>query len=98
MNSNSPDKKELVVLCREPGLAASRYEILRMSALGEPLPVEYRRGLVFFLRHGMLSWIQSFDSAIVLQTRPHALPNVTRASHQKRAVIHIFAAMTALQQ
>ena len=92
------EKKKSVMLYSEPEQVASRYEALRMSALGEPLPVEYRRGIALFLRRGMLSWLRSLTIDTVPQMRPHALPAVIRVPYQKSAVIRIFAAMAATQQ
>jgi hypothetical protein len=91
------EEEKSVMLYSEPEQAASRYEALRMSAFGEPVPVEYRRGLVLFLRRGMLSWLRSLTIDTVPQMRSHALPAVIRCPHQKSAVIRIFASMTAAQ-
>ena len=102
VKSGSLEKKESVMLCQGPEQVASRYEALRMSTIGEPVPVEYRRGLALFLRRGMLSWLRSFTADPVTDTvprmRPHALPALIRGTHQKSAVIRIFAAMGAAQQ
>lgn len=37
----------------EPATVAARYEMLRLAALGEALPLEARSGLLLFLRQGM---------------------------------------------
>jgi hypothetical protein len=91
------EEEKSVMLYSEPEQAASRYEALRMSAFGEPVLVEYRRGLVLFLRRGMLSWLRSLTIDTVPQMRPHALPTAIRAPYQKSAVIRIFAALAATQ-
>jgi hypothetical protein len=97
VKTDSLERKKLVLPYSEPEQAASRYEALRMSAFGEPIPVEYRRGLALFLRRGMLSWLRSLTTDNVSQMRSHALPTAIRAPYQKSAVIRIFAAMTATQ-
>ena len=79
----------------EPIPIASRYETLRMAALGEPVPPEYRSGLVLFLRRGMWGWARSLATAIAPQ-RPTGLSLASASStvqHQQRSVIQVFAGM-----
>lgn len=41
------------------GPCAARYEALRGGALGLPIGLEHRRGLVVLLRRGMWAWAQA---------------------------------------
>ena len=72
---------------------ASRYETLRMAALGEPVPPEYRRGLVIFLRLSMWGWARALASAIAAQQPARSSSTISTAPRQQRAVIQVFAAM-----
>jgi len=72
---------------------ASRYETLRMAALGEALPPEARNGLVLFLRLGMWGWARTLAVASV-PPPDRRLPPGQVVPRERSACIHILAAMT----
>jgi hypothetical protein len=77
-----------------PPSILAQYETLRMAALGEPLPPESRSDLGLFLRRGMWAWVRAVADArntVQSTTRSPALTSI--ASHQRKSVIQIFAAM-----
>jgi hypothetical protein len=43
----------------DPSEVRARYEVLRLAALGEPLPPEARSGLMLFLHRGMWAWART---------------------------------------
>ena len=77
----------------EVASVASRYETLRMAALGKPVPPEYRSGLVLFLRRGMWGWARTLATAVAAPQPTLSSPTTSTALHQQRAVIQVFAAM-----
>ena len=93
-------KKNSNVICditcnpdEPPASMAARYETLRLAALGEPLPVEARSGLVLFLRRGMWGWARTL-AASRQAAQPAPSPSSSSAgSYQHRSVIQVFAAM-----
>ena len=76
-----------------PPSILAQYETLRMAALGEPLPPESRSGLGLFLRRGMWAWVRAVADTrnTVHLTSSPGLTSI--ASHQRKSVIQIFAAM-----
>lgn len=74
---------------------ASRYETLRLAALGEPLAPECRGGLLLFLRRGMWSWAQAQAQAALMPPQQPSRPSSihTPPPHQRKAVVHILASM-----
>ncbi len=78
-------------------IVAAQYELLRAAMLGAALPPDCRSGLIVFLHHGMWAWAR----AIVLdpaQQRPaSASPvrssNLDEPNDERRAVVHLLAAM-----
>lgn len=76
-----------------PATVAAQYETLRMAALGEALPPETRSGLMLFLRRGMWAWSRTLTAASAPQ-KPILAPSSSPTEPcDRRAVIHIFAAM-----
>lgn len=61
------------------------------------MPVEYRNGLVLFLRHGMICWVKGISETEFYQkqetTRSSRLPKSIMLN-QNNKVTKIFAAMT----
>lgn len=76
-----------------PASIASRYETLRMAALGEPLPPEARSGLGVFLRRGMWAWVQALAVAREPAQTTSSPSSSLTAPYQYRGVIQVFAAM-----
>ena len=71
-----------------------QYETLRTAARGERLlPLEARSGLALFLRRGMWSWTRTLASANVSRQALQPAPSDSRAPHERKAVIQLFAAM-----
>lgn len=70
----------------------TRYEVLRRAATGEPLPPEDRSGLALFLRRGMWAWAKALtiENAQILDSLSSSS---SKASHENRAIIQVFAAM-----
>lgn len=77
----------------EPAQAASRYETLRMAALGEPVPPEDRSGLVLVLRRGMWGWARALANTLTPQQTTRSSSTSTTATQPQKEVIQIFAAM-----
>lgn len=77
----------------EPATVAARYEMLRLAALGEALPLEARSGLMLFLRRGMWGWARALaaGSAEAPAIRPPSSSATT--PHPSVAVVQLFAAM-----
>jgi transposase len=75
--------------------AASRYETLRMAALGEPVPPEGRSGLVVFLRRGMWGWTRALPAQITPQQRPPSTSPTSTEPHQRKAAIQLLATIAA---
>jgi hypothetical protein len=73
--------------------AASQYETLRLAALGEPVPPEYRSGLVLFLRRGMWSWARALATAVTPRPPIRSSSLGSTAADPQRAVIQVLAAM-----
>ena len=72
---------------------SARYEALRQTALGDPLPPQARSGLIIFLRRGMWRWAQTM---IATSTRQEAVsaPSVFPVQPREQiAVVHALAAM-----
>lgn len=89
MNSDPTAKR----LAQVPASIAAQYETLRSAAMGEPLPVEARRGLGLFLRRGMWGWVRALAVAGE-PAQPTGLPRSESAPpHLHRAVIQILATM-----
>lgn len=70
-----------------------QYETLRTAALGDGLPLQARSGLALFLRRGMWGWARSATVPSRLASPPRALFASSNADDERRAVIHLFAAM-----
>jgi hypothetical protein len=77
----------------DPAGLQSRYETLRMAALGEPLPPECRRGLALFLRRGMWGWSQRASCEAPSEPRSPIASSAWAVPYQPRAIVHAFAAM-----
>jgi hypothetical protein len=73
----------------------SQYEALRSAALGYPLPLEARCGLLLLLRRGMWGWARVMaEPCTSFQQEPRQGASLSfAAADETRAVIHIFAAM-----
>ena len=74
-------------------LLASRYEMLRRAALGDPVPPEGRSGLGLLLRRGVWGWARA---PIIDTPRPSTRPSSAGsvlAPQEQQTVIHVFAAM-----
>jgi hypothetical protein len=76
-----------------PASIVAQYENLRQAALGQPLPPESRCGLMLFLRRGMWGWARTLATTSVPRPLPCSRSLSFTASHEQRAVIHVFAAM-----
>ena len=73
---------------------AAQYETLRRAALGAPLPPEARHGLRLFLRQGMWAWTQAMATApAVPSPPPRATGSAPPFQHERRGILHVFAAM-----
>ncbi len=73
----------------------SQYEALRSAALGHPLALEARNGLILFLRRGMWGWARVMGMpgvSLPPQPRRGASLSLPTAGESK-TVIHIFAAL-----
>ena len=71
----------------------AQYETLRAAALGEPLPLEARSGLALFVRRGMWAWAQAVAApSTTPRPTPASLPSPA-TGRDKRAVVHLFAAL-----
>jgi hypothetical protein len=77
----------------EPNQIQRKYEVLRMAALGEPLPPECRRGLALFLRRGMWGWGRTLSSETLPATSPPRSPHESTPALQDRTTVRILAAM-----
>jgi len=78
----------------------SRYETLRMAALGEALPPECRSGLVLLLRRGMWGWARSWAARVqppvlIGRQQPLHQPSESYAASPRddEALIQVLAAM-----
>lgn len=71
----------------------SRYETLRMAALGEPVPPQCRSGLVLFLHRGLWGWGRALLAPAASEPPSHGPSPGFLAPEQNRVVIQIFAAM-----
>jgi hypothetical protein len=87
-----PGAMEKSSVWHAPSILA-QYETLRMAALGEPLPPESRSGLGLFLRRGMWAWVRAVADARNTVQPTCSLGLTSIASHQRKSVIQIFAAM-----
>lgn len=76
-----------------PSTVRAQYEMLRMAALGEPLPPQARGGLALFLRRGMWGWARTLAAPSAPQEIPHASSAGPTVSGERQAVIHLFAQM-----
>ena len=76
----------------EPPEIQRKYEVLRMAALGEPLPPECRRGLALFLRRGMWGWSRTLSSETV-PASPALSPHESISTFQAKTTVRILAAM-----
>jgi hypothetical protein len=74
----------------------AQYETLRSAMLGEALLPVARSGLIVFLRYGMWEWARTLAPGALgrepLHVSPSASSNPTEPG-ERRAVIHLFAAM-----
>lgn len=71
----------------------AQYETLRLAGLAEPLPPEARSGLVVFLRRGMWAWARTLLAASAPQQPARPPSSNSRAPHQEKAIIQVFAAL-----
>lgn len=77
-----------------PIAVAAQYETLRSAALGAPLPLEARHGLLLFLRRGMWAWTQALASATAVPPPPTRVTAAVSASAQEfRGIVQVLAAM-----
>jgi hypothetical protein len=76
-----------------PSTVAVQYETLRMAALGEALPPEARSGLMLFLRRGMWAWARTLAAPRAREEPTHAPSPSSTAPCERKAVIHVLAAM-----
>jgi uncharacterized protein YbjT (DUF2867 family) len=79
-----------------PHILQSQYELLRAAALGEETAAEARSGLTVLLRQGMWSWscVIARGQAAQEASAPFApRPSRSDQSHDRRAVIHLLAAL-----
>lgn len=71
---------------------ATQYEALRAAALGDPLPLMARSGLVLFLRRGMWGWARALTAAASSPREPIDWPAAAWPMHGGRnAVVHVLA-------
>jgi hypothetical protein len=77
----------------QPAVLIAKYEALREAALGAALPPEARSGLALFLRRGMWSWTRALATASVSRPALRPASSSSTAPHERKAVIHLFAAM-----
>jgi hypothetical protein len=82
----------------DPAWLESRYETLRMAALGEPVLPEYRSGLAIFLRRGMWGWGRVRPSEVVPEPRPQRSSPGSTGPDQHGAVVRVFAAMAMVRK
>jgi hypothetical protein len=76
-----------------PSTVAAQYEALRAAALGAALPPEARSGLMLFLGRGMWGWARMLAAARAQQEPIRAPPSKPTQHCERRAVIHLFAAL-----
>jgi hypothetical protein len=72
---------------------AAEYETLRTAALGAALAPDARSGLALFLRRGLWGWARARTVTSAAPPPSRAASSVVAAPHQRRAVIHLFAAL-----
>lgn len=77
----------------EPSTAVTQYETLRRAALGNPLPLEARAGLMLFLHRGMWGWAQAVTLMRTFEQPAGSRPSNWKPPEEHRTVIHLFAAM-----
>jgi hypothetical protein len=78
-----------------PSAIAAQYETLRLAALGDPLPPEARNGLTLLLRRGMWGWARGLSASSVHREPAAAPPPGPSAACERKAVIHVLAALAA---
>ena len=73
----------------------AQYELLRAAALGEETAAEARSGLTVLLRQGMWSWTRVITREQTPQRAiaPSPQPSQSDQSRDRRAVIHLLAAL-----
>jgi hypothetical protein len=76
-----------------PSTVAAQYETLRRAALGAALPPEARSGLMLFLGRGMWGWARMLAAARARQEPIRAPPSNPTEPCERRAVIHLLAAL-----
>ena len=76
-----------------PSSITTQYEILRLAALGEPLPLEARSGLTLILRRGMWGWARTLSASSVRREPAASRPPGASAACERKAVIHVLAAL-----
>ena len=77
----------------DASVVATKYETLRMAALGQPLPLEARSGLALLLRHGMWGWARAVGQ-VAAQERVGGCATLRSTTPcQHNAVVQILAAM-----
>ena len=71
----------------------AQYETLRLAMLGEALPPDARSGLIVFLHHGMWEWARTLTAGALGREPLHVSSSNPTEPGERRAVIHLFAAM-----
>ncbi len=89
LHNRGTAKGQCVANATKPDPVA-RYETLRAAALGEPVPPEYRSGLVLFLRRGMWSWAQTVAEVTPEQSTRSPW---TVSTAERKPIVQVFAAM-----
>jgi hypothetical protein len=74
-------------------MVVAQYEALRGAVLGDALPPEARTGLLLFLRHGMWGWARAVATMCAPQRPTGSRPLNGTIPQERRAVVHILAAM-----
>ncbi len=74
-------------------MVAAKYEVLRMAALGQPLPLDARSGLALLLRQGMWAWALAMGRVAAQERAGNCAAPMSTAPRQHNAVVQILAAM-----
>lgn len=74
-------------------MVAAKYEVLRMAALGQPLPLEARSGLALLLRRGLWGWVRALGQGAALECAGSFATHRSTTPRQHSAVIQILAVM-----
>ena len=77
----------------EASVVAAKYEVLRMAALGQPLPPDARNGLALLLRQGMWGWALAMGRIAAQERAGNCATPRSTTPRQNNAVLQILAAM-----